>query len=152
MERVGGGGGMRTQRLDGLRWSTCQSEPAHQVLGISKEKWSKLGMDVWSRKDSFARTLVTVHMILKDFLTFPHYWMPFTFLPSGITARIDAMSVVFNQAMNTARHMEAAGLPGGCWARLTWALLLRSSLILLMVSSEEMGHSCSFSWHHPFLS
>lgn len=69
-------------------------------------------MDVWGRKDSFARTLVTVHMILKDFLTFPHYWMPFTSLPSGITARIDAMSVVFNQTMNTVRHMEAAGLPG----------------------------------------
>lgn len=35
---VGGGGGMRTEHLDGLSWSTCQSEPARRVLGISKEK------------------------------------------------------------------------------------------------------------------
>ena len=52
------------------------------------------------------------------------------------------MYVVFNEAMNTVSIWK---LPASwsCWAGLTWALLLHISLILLMVSPEEMGHSCS---------
>lgn len=38
MELVGCRDGMRTQRPGGLSCSTCQSEPVHQVRGISKEK------------------------------------------------------------------------------------------------------------------
>lgn len=72
-----------------------------------------LGTDSWGLENSLARALETVHIKIIDFsLTFPQHWMLLTSLPAGITARRDAMSVVFNEALNTARRMEAAGLPG----------------------------------------
>lgn len=57
----------------------------------------------------FTKALKTVHMKMKDFLTFLHYWVPFTSLRSGITARRDAVYMVFNETMNTVRHMDTAG-------------------------------------------
>ena len=46
-ELVGGGGSMKTQHPDGLSWTTCQVESAHQVLGTSKEKPSRLETWRW---------------------------------------------------------------------------------------------------------
>lgn len=46
-ELVGGGGSMKTQHPDGLSWTPCQVETAHQVLGTSKEKPSRLETWRW---------------------------------------------------------------------------------------------------------
>lgn len=47
-ELVGGGDSMKTQHPDGLSWTTCQVETAHQVLGTSKEKPPRLETWRWT--------------------------------------------------------------------------------------------------------
>lgn len=68
----------------------------------------------------------------------------FSFFWQHESKRRDALGV----ASGEIEHSELRA--GDCWAGLTWVLLFQS-LIFLMESSEEMGHSCSASVHHRFL-
>lgn len=62
---------------------------------------------LWDLANRFARALKTVHMKIMDFsLTFPQYWMPLSSLPTEITARGDAKSVAFYEAMTSGSNLK----------------------------------------------